>query len=59
MMTIRGLSYNRACEYLEKIGVVDDTVEIKHNHHYDITVFKMNGEVVARYIEKYGRLDIR
>lgn len=59
-MTIRNLSYNRACEYLEKAGIItEQDVEIKHNVKYDLTAFFMNGKLVARYIEKYGKLEIK
>lgn len=57
---IRGLSYNRACEYLEKIGIItEEKVEIKHYSRGDLTGFFMNGRIVARYIEKYGKLEYR
>ena len=57
---IRNLSYNRACEYLVKIGVItEEKVKIKASAHYDLTGFYMDGVLVARYIEKYGKLEIK
>ncbi len=58
--TIRGLSYNRACEYLEKAGIItEEEVEIRHHSRDDLTAFFMGGKLVARYIEKYGKLEYR
>ena len=56
---LRGLSYNRACDVLAVNWIVNDDVEIKHNSVHDITIFKMSGVVVARYVERLGRLEYR
>ncbi len=54
------MSYNRACEYLEKAGIItEEEVEIRHHSRDDLTAFFMGGKLVARYIEKYGKLEYR
>lgn len=60
-MIVGRFSYNRACEYLVKNGIItEEEVVIKHHAKSDITIFQMNGETVARYIERlHGRLEVK
>jgi hypothetical protein len=53
----RNVSYNRACMILE--ANCYNVAETKTNIKYGITVFiDRTGRKIARYTEKYGRLEV-
>lgn len=52
----KGLSYNFACERLEKLGF-----EVGHVGHFGLHItyfFDKNGNYIAKYSEKTGILDV-
>jgi len=52
----RGISYNLACSILEANKYM--ITSTKHDFRTDTTVFYHNEKPVARYIERYGKLQV-